>query len=109
MLSGWKVKGYNACPTCMNDTSSHYLTHSRKMCYMGHRRFLPISNQWRKDTKNFDGTIDNREPIIPKSGDDVLHDVDCFINGNQRKRMYLWKKMDGRKRVCSSSFPTGLS
>ena len=97
MLSGWKVKGYNACPTCMNDTSSHYLTHSRKMCYMGHRRFLPISNQWRKDTKIFDGRIDNKEPIIPKSGDDVLHDVDCFINGNRRKRKYLrerngWKK-----------------
>ncbi|GJV53250.1 hypothetical protein Tco_1448991 [Tanacetum coccineum] len=85
MLSGWSVKGYNACPTCMNDTSSHYLTHSKKVCYMGHRRFLPMSNRWRKDTLNFDGKIESREPIIPKSEDDVLHDVDCFINGDFRR------------------------
>ncbi|GJU85744.1 transposon, En/Spm-like protein [Tanacetum coccineum] len=30
MLSGWSVKGYNAFPICMNETSSSYLSHSRK-------------------------------------------------------------------------------
>ncbi|GJY64928.1 leucine-rich repeat protein [Tanacetum coccineum] len=34
MLTGWSVKGYNACPICMNETSSNYLSHSRKLfCY----------------------------------------------------------------------------
>ncbi|GJY09752.1 transposon protein, CACTA, En/Spm sub-class [Tanacetum coccineum] len=50
MLYGWSVKGYKACPTCMDETSSHYL-------------------KW----------VDNREPIAPKSGDEVLHDIDCSI------------------------------
>ncbi|GKA22855.1 Myb domain protein 62 [Tanacetum coccineum] len=31
MLSGWSVKGYNACPTCMDETSSHYLKWGRKL------------------------------------------------------------------------------
>ncbi|GJW19327.1 Myb domain protein 62 [Tanacetum coccineum] len=30
MLSGWSVKGYKACPTCMDETSSHYLKWGRK-------------------------------------------------------------------------------
>ena len=94
MLSRRSVNGYNACPVCMNETSSHYLTHSRKVCYMGHRRFLPSSNQWRRDKKNFDGKVDIREPIIPKSGHEILSDVDstinepyCFVNKRKRKNV----------------------
>ena len=101
MLSGWSVKGYDACPTCMSETSSHYLTHSRKICYMGHRRFLPSSNRWRKD-KTIDGDVETREPITPKSGREILQDINCTISDpyrfvNKRKRKYLedktgWKK-----------------
>ncbi|GJY11385.1 leucine-rich repeat protein, partial [Tanacetum coccineum] len=80
MLSGWSVKGYNACPICMNETSSSYLSHSRNVCYMGHRRFLPSSHQWRNDKKNFDGTRETRKPIVPMSGLEVLHDIDCTIS-----------------------------
>ncbi|GKB81172.1 leucine-rich repeat protein [Tanacetum coccineum] len=48
MLSGWSVKGYNACPTCMDETSSHYL-------------------KW------------GRSSDSTKSGDEVLHDIECSI------------------------------
>ncbi|GJR92025.1 uncharacterized protein Tco_0216036 [Tanacetum coccineum] len=94
MLSGWSVKGYNACPTCMDETSSHYLKWGRKVCYTGHRRFLPLSHKWRKDKTNFDGLVDNRAPIAPKSGDEVLHDIECSIGVshsmvNKKKRKYL--------------------
>nr|GEV07162.1 putative reverse transcriptase domain-containing protein [Tanacetum cinerariifolium] len=47
-------------------------------------------------------TLDIREPIAPKSGDEVLHDIDCSIGVshsfvNKKKRKYLegtkgWKK-----------------
>ncbi|GJY66186.1 leucine-rich repeat protein [Tanacetum coccineum] len=98
MLSGWSVKGYNACPICMNETSSSYLSHSRKVCYMGHRRFLPSSHQWRNDKKNFDGTRETRKPIVPMSGLEVLHDIDCTISEpccsvKKRKRRPLGSKI----------------
>nr|GEZ33186.1 hypothetical protein [Tanacetum cinerariifolium] len=41
--------------------------------------FLPLSHKWRKDKINFDMLVDNREPIAPKSGDEVLHDIECSI------------------------------
>ena len=37
-LSGWSTKGYLACPTCNDQTSSQKL--KSKICYMGHRRFF---------------------------------------------------------------------
>ena len=44
MLSGWSTKGKLACPCCNYGTSSTYLKHSRKMCYMCHRAFLPMDH-----------------------------------------------------------------
>ena len=39
-LSGCVNKGYLGCPVCGDDTVAKHLTHSRKMCYQGHRRYL---------------------------------------------------------------------
>nr|GEV95672.1 hypothetical protein [Tanacetum cinerariifolium] len=46
------------------------------------------------DKTNFDWLVDNREPIAPKSTDEVLHDIDCSIGVshfvvNKKKRKYL--------------------
>ncbi|XP_062103143.1 uncharacterized protein LOC133814164 [Humulus lupulus] len=46
-LSGFSVKGYKACPICEENTCSQYLKHSRKICYMGHRKFLPRDHVFR--------------------------------------------------------------
>ena len=43
-LAGWSTKGYKACPVCNEDTSS--LGIRSKICYMGHRRFLPLDHGW---------------------------------------------------------------
>ncbi|KAL3513702.1 hypothetical protein ACH5RR_026419 [Cinchona calisaya] len=75
MLSGWSTKGHFACPVCMNDTFSEYLPFSRKLCYMGYRRFLSSNHQWRKDKKNFNGKIEIRGPVVPKSGYEILNEV----------------------------------
>ncbi|XP_048444073.1 uncharacterized protein LOC125479085 [Pyrus x bretschneideri] len=48
MLSGWSTHGYKACPHCMHDKESIYLPASRKICYMGHRRFLEDNHRFRR-------------------------------------------------------------
>ncbi|XP_019246466.1 PREDICTED: uncharacterized protein LOC109226120 [Nicotiana attenuata] len=55
MLSGWSTKGRLACPACNYGTCSQYLKHSRKMCYLDHRTFLPPDHPFRRDKKSFDG------------------------------------------------------
>ncbi|KAL6570373.1 hypothetical protein OROMI_014887 [Orobanche minor] len=66
MLSGWSTKGYLACPICGYETSSMYLKHSRKVCYMNHRKFLDSNHMWRSDKKRFDGQVEIGEapPIL---------------------------------------------
>jgi hypothetical protein len=49
MISGWSTKGKLACPCCNYHTFSRYLRHSKKMCYMGHHRFLNLDHVWRED------------------------------------------------------------
>lgn len=55
-LSGWSTKGRLACPCCNQNTESKWLTHGKKFCYMGHRRFLPIADKMRKQKACFDGS-----------------------------------------------------
>ena len=45
-LSGQSNKGYQACTHCLDETDSLYLKNSRKVVYMGHRRFLPLKHSW---------------------------------------------------------------
>ncbi|XP_074323373.1 uncharacterized protein LOC141660298 [Apium graveolens] len=47
-LSGCVNKGYLCCPICGDDIIAKYLSHSRKMCYQGHRRYQPINHPYRK-------------------------------------------------------------
>ena len=46
-LSCFSVKGYKACPICEEGINYQYLKHSRKLCYMGHRKFLPHKHVYR--------------------------------------------------------------
>lgn len=72
MLSGWSTKGYLACPVCHYETSSEYLKHSRKICYMNHRKFLDPTHKWRFDKKRFNGQIETGQPPSILSGLDIL-------------------------------------
>ncbi|CAN6712576.1 unnamed protein product [Malus baccata var. baccata] len=60
MLSGWSTHGYKACPHCMHDKESIYLPASRKICYMGHRRFLEDNHRIRRQTTAFNGRREHR-------------------------------------------------
>ena len=51
-LSGQVTKGYKGCMVCLDGTSAKFLKHSKKMVYMGHRRFLPSTHPYHKNKKN---------------------------------------------------------
>lgn len=72
MLSGWSTKGKFACPQCAFGTKSIRLKHGRKECYLGHRRWLPMSHKFRLFRKPFDGNIEMEQPPIPMTGTECL-------------------------------------
>ena len=49
-LFSWSTKGYKTCPTCNEDISSQGIR--SKICYMGHRRFLPFNHNWRRSRQH---------------------------------------------------------
>ena len=62
-----------ACPTCNKDICSLGLR--SKICYMGHRRFLPSNHSWRK-SKKFNGKTEYGVAPIELSGDDILRQLE---------------------------------
>ncbi|KAM1948029.1 hypothetical protein ACFX15_008273 [Malus domestica] len=72
-LSGWGTKGYNACPVCNEDGTSKRF--SDKICYMGHRRWLPWNHAWRDNKDSFDGRTEYRARPREFSGEEILAQV----------------------------------
>ncbi|CAN6704834.1 unnamed protein product [Malus baccata var. baccata] len=70
MVFGWMTKGYLACPICKENVTSSW--HARKVCYLGHRRWLPWDNEWRQNDKAFHGTKETRLRPREWSGDEIL-------------------------------------
>ena len=63
-LSEEKTKGYTRCVECLDDPNVVHLTKNSKIVYMGHRRFLPKDHPYRRNRKDFNGTIEKR--LAPK-------------------------------------------
>jgi hypothetical protein len=57
-LSGRITAGYQACVRCDKDPCSKRIRN--KICFIGHRRFLPLNHRWRK-SKVFNGEIETRD------------------------------------------------
>jgi hypothetical protein len=71
-LSKWPTRGGKACPYYMHLTRSRWLKHGKKVCFMGHRRYLPMDNLLRHNKRTFNG---NQElECIPDvlGGDEVM-------------------------------------
>ncbi|XP_072074365.1 uncharacterized protein [Arachis hypogaea] len=96
MLSGWSTKGKLACPCCNYDTSSCYLKHSRKMCYMDHRKFLAMDHPYRMDKRSFNGDVELRSSPALLDGEQIFEDLKDFDNvfGKKQKNKIdgPWKK-----------------
>ncbi|KAI5343253.1 hypothetical protein L3X38_011129 [Prunus dulcis] len=73
MVSGWSTKGYMACPLCKEDVTSGW--HAGKVCYLGHRRWLPWDHEWREKDKEFDGNTERRLRPREWSGDEILEQL----------------------------------
>ncbi|XP_070044168.1 uncharacterized protein [Nicotiana tomentosiformis] len=99
-FSGWSTKGKLACPCCHKDTQSTSLR--SKLCYMGHRHFLPMDHPWRRSRTLFDGKVEMGVAPNPLRGDEALVQLQAlgnvtFSKGQKRKRdfhsnAYNWKK-----------------
>ncbi|KAI5323756.1 hypothetical protein L3X38_032828 [Prunus dulcis] len=75
-LSGCVVKGYKACPICSDDTPSHRLKNGHKICYIGHRKWLPINHSYRRQRATFNGKPEYGTPPEPLNREEVLHIVE---------------------------------
>ncbi|KAL4561446.1 hypothetical protein LXL04_033612 [Taraxacum kok-saghyz] len=73
-LSGCVTKGYYACPICATNTCSQWLPASKKVCFLGHRTFLPLKHPFRKRKKDFNNQQEKKyAPVIL-----VVSAVCCF-------------------------------
>ncbi|KAL6133972.1 hypothetical protein ACLB2K_066205 [Fragaria x ananassa] len=101
-LSGSIVKGYNACPVCVDETKPYRLKHSKKMVFMRNRRHLPRHHPYRKQSAAFDNTIENDVAPIPLSGEEVLSRVKGYVGRKFGKKNPIppWKAGDNQPRPC---------
>ncbi|XP_026415827.1 uncharacterized protein LOC113311195 [Papaver somniferum] len=65
---GCVTHGYYACPTCGEETVSEWLPYSKKICYMGHRRWMPSQHKYRFDKTNFIGGVEDGKAPWPLTG-----------------------------------------
>ncbi|CAL9012578.1 unnamed protein product [Prunus brigantina] len=121
-LSGCVVKGYKACPICGDDTPSHRLKNSHKICYIGLRKWLPINHPYRRQRAAFNGKPEYGTPPEPLTGEEVLHMVEdgdrvCWKKKSIFFDLKYWKYLPVRhaldvmhieKNVCDSIIGTLL-
>ncbi|XP_061374183.1 uncharacterized protein LOC133316451 [Gastrolobium bilobum] len=74
-LSGWNTYTGKACPSCNLDSEPCRLYHSKKWCFMGHRRFLDQKHRFRLNKVRFNGKQDVRNPPRLLSGCEILEQV----------------------------------
>ncbi|XP_052116462.1 uncharacterized protein LOC107484265 [Arachis duranensis] len=75
ILSGWNTYTGLACPSCNFDSVPFQLPHSRKSCFIGHRRFLNQRHRFRLNRVRFNGEQEFCNPPKRLSGLDILEQV----------------------------------
>ncbi|KAL6202088.1 hypothetical protein ACLB2K_025799 [Fragaria x ananassa] len=71
-LSGCVVKGYNACPICVDQTKPYWLKHLKKLVFLRNRRQLPRHHPYRKQASAFDNTIEKDVAPTPLTGEETF-------------------------------------
>ncbi|XP_058759362.1 uncharacterized protein LOC131632633 [Vicia villosa] len=97
ILSWWNTYTGLACPTCNFDAEPCRLPHSKKWCFMGHRRFLSKNHRFRLNRVRFDGGVKERNPPLKLSGSDILRQMEnpnitCRRGKRNRQVVKQWKK-----------------
>ncbi|XP_016490283.2 uncharacterized protein LOC107810065 [Nicotiana tabacum] len=76
ILSGWNTHTGFACLTCNFDTELCRIRHSKKWCFMGHRRFLRRNHRFRLNRVRFNGSTEERNPPLKLSGSAILRQIE---------------------------------
>jgi hypothetical protein len=61
-LSGQSKKVGYRCPHCFKEIDSQYLSESRKIVYMGHRRYIPMKHPFWNMKDQFNGNTKKMRP-----------------------------------------------
>jgi hypothetical protein len=72
LISGQVTKGHRACPVCGPNVATRRSKALKKNVYLGHRRQLPMTHQWRRQSSMFDGQPEMRPPPRRMSGREQL-------------------------------------
>jgi hypothetical protein len=99
-LSGQSKKVGCGCPDCFRETNSLYLSESRKIVYMGHRRYIPMKHPFRSMKDKFNGNIEKRRPpphLIGHEVYEMVKDVNVVLGKRKRTdkntgKDDMWKK-----------------
>ncbi|CAL8167134.1 unnamed protein product [Prunus armeniaca] len=75
-LSSCIVKGYKAYPICGDDTPSHRLKNGHKICYIRHRKWLPIYHPYWRQRAAFNEKPEYDMPPKPLTGEEALQMVE---------------------------------
>ena len=107
-LLGCVTKGYYACPICANNTCSQWLPASKKVCFLGHRRFLPLKHPFRKRKKDFNNQQENDHIEQPLSGEEIYETLAGFkTTWGQKlktsKKVKMSKKLKTSKKQKTSN------
>ena len=74
-LSGEKTKCYTRCVEFLDDTDAVHLPKNSKIVYIGHCRFLPKDHTYRRNRKDFNGTIEKCLPPKYQDRPTILREV----------------------------------
>jgi hypothetical protein len=105
MLFGRVTRGYYACVHCDKDPCSRRIRN--KICYVGHRRWLPHDHPWRKK-KDYDGQIEIREKPQEFSITELMQQLERVKhvkpgkhpNNNKRSEMQMMVNGGRKGRAC---------
>jgi hypothetical protein len=59
------------CSHCLTNTCTTRLKHGKKTIFLGHRRFLDDTHEYRLDTESFNGKIEIRGPPVQPTGKEI--------------------------------------
>ncbi|CAM8978136.1 unnamed protein product [Rhodiola kirilowii] len=97
MLGGVKMKGYKACPICLDETDATHLM--GRMSYQGHQRWLPKDHEWRFAASKLNGNTEFRDPPSSLLGPETFQ----HITSNEYSTFSLHPKFKCRgttERLC---------
>ncbi|XP_004289395.1 PREDICTED: uncharacterized protein LOC101310170 [Fragaria vesca subsp. vesca] len=105
-LSGCVVKGYNACPICVDQTKPYRLKHSKKLVFLRNRRQLPRHHPYRKQASAFDNTVEKDDASTPLTGEETFARVQGMPKASVRQNLDV---MHIEKNCCDAILGTLLN